>query len=117
MATVTFAGRSFEIAPYKLGALRKAAPHIDAINAGASIETIEGLMDNAEHIVEIIAIGLVKIDPALTAAALDDLIGVDDMPVLGTAFRDILAEAGLTPKGEAKAPTKRAKAAGASTTS
>jgi hypothetical protein len=79
MATLTIGGRSFEIAPYKLGALRQAAPHIDAINAAASIETIEGLMENAEHIVAILGIGLRKIDASLTPEALDDLIGADDM--------------------------------------
>lgn len=135
MATLTIAGRSFEIAPYKLGALRKAAPHIDAINvsvkaaekaakaakeAGKTTDTttdvsIAGLFENTEHIVAIVAIGLGKIDPAMTADALEDVIGIEDMPALGTALRDILAEAGLAPTGEATAPApKRRKAAGAS---
>jgi hypothetical protein len=113
MATLTIGGRSFEIAPYKLGALRQAAPHIDAINAAASIETIEGLMENAEHIVAILGIGLRKIDASLTPEALDDLIGADDMQMLGTALRDVLAESGLAPKGEATAPTEPTEAAGA----
>jgi hypothetical protein len=125
MATLVIGGRSFEIAPYKLGALRKAAPHIDAINASvqelegddaeAAAPTITGLFENTEHIVAILAIGLQKLDPALDAAALDDMIGPEDMPALGIALRDILAESGLAPKGEAQAPAQPTEVAGAST--
>ena len=105
MATLVIDGRSFEIAPYKLGALRKAAPHIDAINASAhSIESIEGLMENAAHIVAILAIGLGKIDTSLTEDMLDDMIGADDLAAIGVTLRDILVESGLAPKGEASAP-------------
>lgn len=123
MATLVIGGRSYEIAPYKLGALRKAAPHIDAINASVqAMETdgsdvasggIVGLLENTEHIIAIVAIGLQKIDPALTAEALDDMIGPDDMSALGVALRDILAESGLAPKGEATAPTEPTETAGA----
>ena len=113
MVTLTLAGRSFEIAPYKLGALRQAAPHIDAINASAaSIDSVEGLIANAEHMIAIVAIGLRKIDPALTAEALDDIIGAGDLAALGTAMRDILSESGLAPKdaeqGEPAAPSEPA---------
>ena len=126
MATLVIGGRSFEIAPYKLGALRKAAPHIDAINASVqAMETdgsdvvsggIVGLLENTEHIIAIVAIGLQKIDPTMTAEALDDIIGPDDMSALGIALRDILAESGLAPKGEAMAPPEPTETAGASTT-
>lgn len=112
MAKLTLAGRSFEIAPYKLGALRKAAPHIDAINASAlTIDSIEGLIENAAHIVAIVSIGLVKIDPTLTEEALEDMVGADDMGALGAALRDIMTEAGLAPKGEATAPEAEAEGA------
>lgn len=113
MATLVIEGRSFEIAPYKLGALRKAAPHIDAINAGSSIETIEGMIENAEHIVAILAIGLQKVDASLTPEALDDMIGASDLPALGAALSAVLAEAGLAQKGEAQAPAAQTEAAGA----
>ena len=126
MATLVIGGRSFEIAPYKLGALRKAAPHIDAINASVqAMETdgsdvvsggIVGLLENTEHIIAIVAIGLQKIDPTMTAEALDDIIGPDDMSAFGIALRDILAESGLAPKGEAMAPPEPTETAGASTT-
>jgi hypothetical protein len=107
MATTIIAGRSFEIAPYKIGALRKAAPHIDAINASAtSIDSIEGLIENATHIVAIIAIGLGKVDAALTPEALDEMIGADDIQSLGVTLREIMVESGLAPKGEAMAPSE-----------
>ena len=113
MATLTIEGRSFEIAPYKLGALRKAAPHIDAINAAlGSLDTLEGMMDNMEHVVGVLSIGLAKIDPALTPDALADIVGIEDMKALGDALRDILQESGLAPKGEATAPTAPAVADG-----
>jgi len=128
MAKLTIGERSFEIAPFKLGALRKAAPHIDAINASvkalapaddATAEdstgdlTIVGMFENTEHILAVIAIGLQKIDATLTAEALEDMIGVDDMPTLAVALRDIMLESGLAPKGEAKAPPEPSETAGA----
>ncbi len=106
MAGLTIAGRSFEIAPYKLGALRRAAPHIDAINAGASISTVEGMMENIEHVIGVLAVGLTKIDPAMTAETLLDMVGIDDMAALSTALTDVLQESGLAPKGEAMAPSE-----------
>lgn len=106
MATLIIEGRSYEIAPYKLGALRKAAPHIDAVNAAiGSLDTIEGMMDNLEHIVGVLSVGLIKLDPALTVEAISDMVGMDDMGALATAFREVLQEAGMTPKGEVAAPT------------
>lgn len=127
MATLVLGGRSFEIAPYKLGSLRKAAPHIDAINASiraaeASAKdeadlSIAGMFEDTEHVVAVLAIGLQKIDPDLTPEALDDMIGPSDMPALAAALRDILAESGLAPKGEAKAPSEPTQATEASSTS
>ena len=111
MAKITVDGRPYDIAPYKIKSMMLAAAHIDAINAGAaSIDTIEGLMENAEHIIAILAIGLVKIDPALTADALGDMFGANDLQALGVTLREILEESGLAPKGEATAPTESAPA-------
>lgn len=106
MATLIIEGRSFEIAPYKLGSLRRAAPHIDAINAAInSIDSLEGMMENLEHVVAVLSVGLVRVDPTLTPEALGDMVGMDDMPALRDALREVLQESGLTPKGEATAPT------------
>ena len=124
MAELKIGGRSFEIAPYKLGALRQAAPHIDAINASVkSLKAVEpsddeapsivGLFENTEHLMAILAIGLQKIDPACTAEWLDEVVGPEDMPAIGVAFRKILAESGLVPPGEAKALAESAEASGA----
>jgi len=109
MVSVTLAGRSFEIAPYKLGALRKAAPHIDAINSAAGdITTIAGMMESAAELVAVLAIGIAATDPTVTADTLLDALGVDDLPALYTALTELLRESGLAPKGEATAPSEPA---------
>jgi hypothetical protein len=122
MAKLVIEGRSFEIAPYKIGALRRAAPHIDAINASVQalqadvagdVTSIVGLLENTEHIIAILSIGLEKIDPALTSEVLEEMLGPDDMAALGVALRDILAESGLAPKGEVTAPAGTTETAGA----
>lgn len=105
MAKLDIMGRSFEIAPYKLGALRKAAPHIDAINntAGA-LTTVAGMVESQQHTLAVLLIGLQKIDPSITAEMLDEEVGIEDIPALIEAFRQIMQESGLSPKGEAPAP-------------
>lgn len=104
MAHLTILGREFDLAPYKLGALRRAAPHIDAMNAiGGALTTMEGMVESASHMIAIVAIGLEKLDPVMTAAHIEDEMGLDDLPALGAAVRDLLAESGLAAKGEAQA--------------
>jgi hypothetical protein len=110
MAKIVIEGRPYDIARYSIGAMRKAAPYIDAINSGASLDTIEGLMENGCNIIAILAIGLTKIDSALTAEALEDIFTASDIQTLGSTLREILEEAGLTPKGEATAPAEIAPA-------
>lgn len=126
MADITILGRSFGIGRYNLGALRKAAPHIDAINAArreslaasTGVANLEEVMGPVEHIVAIIAIGLVKIDPEFTADYLLENLNIEDMPTLGAALRAILVESGIQTSGEATAPTAPdPAAAGASPTS
>lgn len=105
MARLEIGGRSFEIAPYKLGSLRKAAPFIDRINASAgSLSTIEGMTDSTADILAVLSIGLQKLDPALTVEALEEMVGFDDLDVLREAFVAVLHEAGMKSAGEAKAP-------------
>ena len=114
MTTLAIMGRSFEIAPYKLGALKLAAPHIDAMNAIArDIGTMEGAADSAVHMLAVLAIGLQKLDPTLTAEYLEEQIGFDEMAEIGRAVKDLLAESGLAPKGEAQAPSAPETAEGA----
>jgi hypothetical protein len=116
MATVVIAGRSYEIAPYKLGALKQAAPHIDAINAAqGSLSTMAGMVDSAVHLIGVLAPGLAKLDPALTPAALEDLIDIGDLQAITAAVTELLRESGLAPKGEATVPTEP-ETVGASTT-
>ena len=117
MARLEIGGRAFDIAPYKLGALRRAAPAIDRINeAAGSLVTIEGMIRSTADIVEVLSIGLQKIDPTLTPEALEEMVGFDDLPALRDAFVAVLRESGMRGAGEAQAPAP-ADAEGASTNS
>lgn len=117
MARLELGGRAYDIAPYKLGALRRAAPAIDRINANAgSLGTIAGMTDSTADIVAVLSIGLQKLDPALTPEALEEMVGFDDLPALRDAFMALLSESGMRAAGEAPAPSP-ADGEGASTIS
>jgi hypothetical protein len=114
MATITLDGRDFDLAPFKLGALRKAAPILDRINAASgSLDSMEVMVDSSADIIEVLAIGLVKIDPAMTAEAVLDIVGFDELPMIQRAFVTLMQESGLAPKGEAQAPAPTPEAVGA----
>lgn len=103
MATIKLLGRTFDVPPYKLSTLRVVAPAIDRINTTAnSLRTLEGVVGAADDLVVVIAAGLVKIDPELTAEALGDQLGVADMPAIRDAFLSIMADTGMA-SGEAPA--------------
>jgi len=120
LAKLTIDGRDVIIAPYKLGALRKAAPIIDDINeaiSGLADGNVGGmsLADMAEltaKFVAFVAVGTERADLELTAEKLEDSFGIEDLPILQEAFREICEESGLK-KGEAKAPAPKTEAAGA----
>lgn len=115
MAKIEIAGRAFELAPLKLGALRRAAPHIDAVNAIAgALSTLEGALEAGRHFIEVLAIAIEKIDPAMTADAIEEMLGIEEIPALQEGFRKLLAESGLAPKGEAQAPSAQPKEGAAS---
>ena len=96
MTIIAILGREFDVAPYKLGAMRVAAPLIDRVNATAgSLSTLEGLTASMQDIASVVSIGLVKLDPTLTPEYLVDQLGLDDMPALQRAFGDIIRDAGL----------------------
>lgn len=106
MAKLTIAGREYDIAPYKLGDLRKAAPAIDRINATAgAITTIEGMAESSADLLAVLSIGLRKINDTLTPEYLEEIVGFDELPAISAAFSDLLAESGFKPAGEAKAPS------------
>jgi hypothetical protein len=116
MAEITLMGRSFEIAPLKLGDLRKVAKHIDAINATAgALTTFEGMVESSRSMIEVLAVAVQKIDATLTADAIEEATELADIPVIGEAFKILLQESGLAPKGEAPAPSEPV-TEGASTT-
>ena len=106
MAKLEIGGRAFELAPFKLADLRKAAPHIDAINATAgALSTFEGMVAVGRSIIEVLAVAIMKIDAAMDADALEGLADLADMTKLQAALSDLLAESGLAPKGEVPAPS------------
>lgn len=103
MANLTLGGRSFAIAPFKLRELRLAAPHIDHVNnVAGSLTTFAGMTESARSIIEILAIGVNKIDPTLDADALEELASMEDMTNLQAALKELMEESGLS-KGEAPA--------------
>lgn len=105
MVTVTLSGRDFDVAPYKLGSLRKAAPIVERINTIAgSLTTFEGAIEAGCELAALVSIGLVKLDPTLTAEALQEQLGIEDMSAIQKAATDILTASGII-QGEARAPT------------
>lgn len=133
MANITVKGRDFAIAPYMLGSMIAAAPFVDAMKARqAEVEVRAGVaflpgdlpaeraaktqavtatmtlvetMANLRDVVEILHIGVAKIDPAITV---DDMLEAyaptgEDMSLLMVAMNEVLRRGGLQ-SGEAKAP-------------
>lgn len=114
MAKLECAGRAFELAPFRLGALRKAAAYLDRVNARmaemaeSEMDRLEPAMESARDMCEVLAIGLAKIDPELDADWLEEQFGMEDMSALQAAFYDLLRESGLIKKGEAKGASEPA---------
>ena len=103
---IELGGRAFELAPYRLGKMRRAAIFIDHINETVgALDTLEGMLKSARDILEVLAIGIVEIDPTLDADALEEMLGMDDLPALQSQFKYFLEECGLARKGEAAAPS------------
>ena len=123
MARLTIGGREFDLAPFKLGALKRAAPFLDRINTrtgslNTAASSMELIMENAEDIMQVLAIGTSKIDPACDTAWLADEAGFEDIPALSQTFTELMQDSGLAPRGahapgEAPAPAAP-EAAGAS---
>lgn len=134
--SIEIGGRAFELAPFKLGEIRKAAPHIDRMNdlmreinetakAARKAAEAEGkdpaevrseppfaiMADLVHELCEIIAIGLSKIDPELDCAWLEDQIDLSFMFSLQEASLALLRSSGLAPQGEAQAPSPPAEGA------
>jgi len=116
MANIHVLGRDFAIAPYKLGELRRAAPFIDNIQRKTDGSgSLSDLMDSALDLLNVLSIGLVKIDPVLTADYLEANVSMDEFVGLQTAFLELSEESGLKRKGEATAPTEMASVGASST--
>ena len=109
MTTITLAGRTFDVQPLKLGELRRAAKHIDAINETAgALSTFEGMAASARSMIEVIVIAIAKVDATVTADAIEDATDLSDIPLIGAAFKALLEVSGLASKGEAPAPSEPA---------
>ena len=114
MAKLILEGREIVIVPYKLGGLRRAAPFIQKVfDLGRTVdldqieESLDVMARVTREVIEVIAIGAAKVDPALTADAIEDLVSMDDVAHLQEVFQDFLREAGLK-SGEVPAPTPEA---------
>ena len=104
MVAITLLGETHEVPPYKLKQLRRAAPLIENVNATlGSLSTLSGGVQVMDDLTAFVAIGLEKIRADLSFQALEDKIGMEDLPDLQSAFRDILQASGFK-SGEAKAP-------------
>lgn len=120
MVTIEIGGRSFEVAPLKLGQLRRAAPFVDELNrligeqeerkkeaetAGlkAPDPSMSEMTALTRALCEIIAIGLSKADPSMTADAIEDEVDLSFLGSLQVAAFALLKSSGLSQKGEAEA--------------
>lgn len=108
MIDIQLGERVVSIAPYKIGDLRRAAPCIDRLNALAktlgktpSLEKMTALLSDT---VGVLAVGLVRVDPTLTAQVLeDDYFGFDDLDYLRVVYGELMAASGFR-SGEATTP-------------
>jgi hypothetical protein len=99
MATLTLGGRAYEIAPFRLRELRRAAPHIDRL-AGrrAPLDTVAAVAETAADMLAVIGCGL----PDEEAEALVARVSLAELEAVRAAFDQVMAEAGL--KRGASAP-------------
>lgn len=103
MAVITLLGRDFDVAPYKIGTLRQAAPIIDRINGSITDNSLTALTNSAGDLCAFLAIGIGKLDSSVTAETLEEELGIGDLPDLRAAFLTILAASGFEMK-EGNAP-------------
>ena len=110
MATLTLAGRSYAIAPFRLRELRLAAPHIDRLAARRGpLASVEAVAETAADMVAVLAAGL----DAASAQSLQAEVGLGDLEPLRAAFDAVMAEAGLKRAAGDAAPGEAQGAAGA----
>jgi len=142
-AVVKLLGRDWEIAPYKLGSMIKAAEFVDAVKTrnekiverlGAHVESgdtaddlrvkalqiaagtsLVEMMATIKDAVSVLHIGIAKLDPSVTVEQLLD--DIDNTPEAMTsiieAMNAVLGQSGMRP-GELMAPVQVEDAPGAS---
>lgn len=105
--------RKFEIAPYRLRELRLAAPFIEAMNATAErvskvqageTPSMTDMFDLSRSLCEVLAIGVAKVAPEVTADDIEELTGFSALNGLQNAVREVLEQSGLSSVGKTTAP-------------
>jgi hypothetical protein len=92
MAAVTLGGRAYDIAPFRLRELRRAAPHIDRLAARQGPPTsVAAVAETAADMLAVLAAGLPEVSPGELEAA----VSLDELDQLRAAFEAVMAEAGL----------------------
>jgi hypothetical protein len=106
MAKLTLGDVDYNLAPFKLGMLRRVAPLLDKIKQRTMAETAACAAEGMADVVEVLALALAKEYPAMTVEHLeDDLIGVGDFPAVRAAFFELMQESGMgAAPGEQKPP-------------
>lgn len=114
---IEIGGRKFAVPPFMLAELEAAAPHIDrmnelekefaAIRAEGKTPGAALAMQLTRTLVEILAIGIQNCDPEMTADAIAKMVNFTFVQSMAPAVRELLKSSGLSPQGEAKAPSPR----------
>jgi hypothetical protein len=94
MASLTLAGETYAIAPFRLRELRSAAPFIDRLGARAGQPvSVASAGETLADMLAVLAAGL----EGVTADALAAKAGLGDLEAIREAFQAVMAEAGLKP--------------------
>ncbi len=100
MAKATIGGVDYEVRPFKLREVRKAAPLIDAINERRRVAAVS-LVDAGDGLFDLLGVIAVGID-GTTAEDLEEKLERSEWTGLTVTFNEILVEAGFKAAGEAK---------------
>lgn len=118
MATVIeIGGKSYDVPPFMLAELERAAPHLDVLNElepefraarqGGKVPSLTTQFRMLRAQVEILAVGIGLVDPSVTADQIMGQVNFSFIPSLGAAVNALMVSAGIQNAGEAKAPRQR----------
>ena len=95
MARAVIGGRAYDIAPFRLRELRRAAPFIDRVAARGAAGGAAGIEAAAQTAFDMLGVLAAGIEGA-TPERLEAEASLDELAALHTSFDQVLAEAGLT---------------------